>query len=229
MAALAVLAAFAIGVFIYRELPLKELIRVLKDSAGQTAVVMLIVASSAVLGWYLTSEQIPQKFARMILETTSNKYLILLFLNIFFLIAGMFLHSAAAIILIVPIVMPLIRQIGVDPIHFGIIVTINLGVGQQTPPVATVLFTTAAHAQAPGNVRLDSTPTLQASQASTPVPAVAYRSVFSDLPRGVEDTVLDWKAANAAVGQFQRGHADLLKWEQEQARKSAPPAQKAQP
>jgi TRAP-type C4-dicarboxylate transport system permease large subunit len=109
----------------------------------------VIVAASAVLGWYLTSEQIPQKFARLILETTSNKYLILLFLNIFFLIAGMFLHSAAAIILIVPIVMPLIRQIGVDPIHFGIIVTINLGVGQQTPPVATVLFTTATIARLP--------------------------------------------------------------------------------
>lgn len=149
VAALAVLAAFIIGVLIYRELPTDETFRVLKDSAGQTAVVMLIVASSAVLGWYLTSEQIPQKFARMILETTSNKYLILLFLNVFFLIAGMFLHSAAAIILIVPIVMPLIRQIGVDPIHFGIIVTINLGVGQQTPPVATVLFTVAAIARIP--------------------------------------------------------------------------------
>jgi C4-dicarboxylate transporter, DctM subunit len=149
VAALAVLAAFIIGVFVYRELPTKETVRVLKDSAGQTAVVMLIVAASAVLGWYLTSEQIPQKFARLILETTSNRYLILLFLNIFFFIAGMFLHSAAAIILIVPIVMPLIRQIGVDPIHFGIIVTINLGVGQQTPPVATVLFTTATIARLP--------------------------------------------------------------------------------
>jgi tripartite ATP-independent transporter DctM subunit len=149
VAALAVLAAFIIGVFIYRELPTGETVRVLKDSAGQTAVVMLIVASSAVLGWYLTSEQIPQKFARMILETTSNKYLILFFLNIFFFVAGMFLHSAAAIILVVPIVMPLIRQIGVDPIHFGIIVTINLGVGQQTPPVATVLFTVAAIARTP--------------------------------------------------------------------------------
>ena len=149
VAALAVIAALAIGVCIYRELPARELTPVLRDSTGQTAVVMLIVASSAVLGWFLTSEQIPQKFARMILETTSNKYLILLFLNLFFLIAGMFLHSAAAIILVVPIVMPLIRQIGVDPIHFGIIVTINLGVGQQTPPVATVLFTTAAIARVP--------------------------------------------------------------------------------
>ncbi len=147
VAALAVLTALLIGVLIYRELPVRELPRILRDSVSQTSVVMLIVASSAVLGWYLTSEQIPQKFARMILETTSNKYLILLFLNLFFFVAGMFLHSAAAIILIVPIVMPLIRQIGVDPIHFGIIVTINLGVGQQTPPVATVLFTTAAIAR----------------------------------------------------------------------------------
>jgi tripartite ATP-independent transporter DctM subunit len=147
VAALAVVAALIIGIFIYRELPASETIRVLKDSAGQTAVVMLIVASSAVLGWYLTSEQIPQKFAQAILHTTTNRYLILFFLNIFFFIAGMFLHSAAAIILIVPIVLPLIRQIGVDPIHFGIIVTINLGVGQQTPPVATVLFATAAIAR----------------------------------------------------------------------------------
>jgi tripartite ATP-independent transporter DctM subunit len=149
VAALAVIAALVIGALIYRELPAREIARVLKDSTGQTSVVMLIVASSAVLGWFLTSEQIPQKFARMILETTSNKYLILAFLNVFFLIAGMFLHSAAAIILVVPIVMPLIRQIGVDPIHFGVIVTINLGVGQQTPPVATVLFTTAAIARLP--------------------------------------------------------------------------------
>jgi len=149
VAALAVLAALLIGVLVYRELNGRQTIHILKDSVGQTASVMLIVASSAVLGWFLTSEQVPQKFANMILETTSNKHLILLFLNLFFFVAGIFLHSAAAIILIVPIVMPLINQIGVDPIHFGIIVTINLGIGQQTPPVATVLFTTAAIAKIP--------------------------------------------------------------------------------
>ena len=147
VAALAVVAALFIGVLIYRELNGRQTLSILKDSVGQTASVMLIVASSAVLGWFLTSEQVPQKFARLILETTDNKILILIFLNLFFFVAGMFLHSAAAIILIVPIVLPLVRQIGVDPIHFGIIVTINLGVGQQTPPVATVLFTTAAIAR----------------------------------------------------------------------------------
>lgn len=149
VAALAVLAALIIGVLIYRELNGRQTLNILRDSVTQTASVMLIVASSAVLGWFLTSEQVPQKFAQMILETTSNKHLILLFLNLFFFVAGIFLHSAAAIILIVPIVLPLVNQIGVDPIHFGIIVTINLGIGQQTPPVATVLFTTAAIARLP--------------------------------------------------------------------------------
>ena len=84
--------------------------------------------------------------------------------------------------------------------------------------VCAVSAEAQAQAQAPSNYRLDPTPTLQATQASTPVPAAVYRSVFADLPQGVEETSLDWKAANAAVGQFKRGHIDLLKWEQEQAR-----------
>jgi tripartite ATP-independent transporter DctM subunit len=149
VAALAAVAALLIGVVIYREIGRGDLLGILRDSVAQTAMVMMIVACSAVLGWYLTNEQIPQKFARAILDTTQNKYLVLFFLNIFFFVAGMFLHSAAAIILIVPIVMPLVRQLGIDPIHFGVIITINLGVGQQTPPVATVLFTTAAIANLP--------------------------------------------------------------------------------
>jgi tripartite ATP-independent transporter DctM subunit len=144
VAGLAAVAALIVGVFVYREIPLRGLKPILVDSMMQTAMVMAIVAASAVLGWYLTNEQMPQKFAALILETTRNKYLILFFLNIFLFIIGMFLHSAAAILLVVPVVMPLIRQAGIDPIHFGVIVTINLGVGQQTPPVASVLFTTAA-------------------------------------------------------------------------------------
>lgn len=78
------------------------------------------------------------------LGLTNNKYLIPFLLNIAFFVAGCFLHSAAAIILIVPIVLPLIKELGIDPIHFGLMVTVNLGIGQQTPPVATVLMTTCA-------------------------------------------------------------------------------------
>jgi TRAP-type C4-dicarboxylate transport system permease large subunit len=103
---------------------------------------MLIVATSAVLGWYLTNEGVPQQLARAMLGLTTNKFLILFLLNVAFFVAGCFLHSAAAIILVVPIVLPLIKQLGIDPIHFGLMVTVNLGVGQQTPPVATVLMTT---------------------------------------------------------------------------------------
>jgi C4-dicarboxylate transporter DctM subunit len=141
---MAALAAIIIGVFIYRELTWKQVWETIKESSLQTAVIMLIVATSAVLGWYLTNEGIPQQLARGMLSLTSNRYLILLLLNVAFLVAGCFLHSAAAIILIVPIVLPLVRQLGIDPIHFGLMVTINLGIGQQTPPVATVLITTSA-------------------------------------------------------------------------------------
>ena len=140
----AALAAIIIGVFIYRELTWKQVWETIKESSLQTAVIMLIVATSAVLGWYLTNEGIPQQLTQSMLSLTNNRYLILFLLNVAFLVAGCFLHSAAAIILIVPIVLPLIRELGIDPIHFGLMVTINLGIGQQTPPVATVLITTSA-------------------------------------------------------------------------------------
>lgn len=146
---LAALAAIIIGAFIYRELGWRDFWKSIVDSAMQTAVIMLIVATSAVLGWYLTNEGVPQQLAQAMLGLTRNKYLILFLLNIAFFVAGVFLHSAAAVILIVPIVLPLIKELGVDPIHFGLMVTINLGVGQQTPPVATVLMTTATIAGLP--------------------------------------------------------------------------------
>ena len=148
-AGLAVLAAFIIGTLIYREMNFRQLWTVTLEGVVQTASVMLIVAASAVLGWYLTNEQVPQHLAEAVLGITTDRVMVLLFLNIFLLIAGMFLHSAAAILLIVPIVMPLVRQVGVDPIHFGILVTLNLAIGQQTPPVASVLLTACAVAKQP--------------------------------------------------------------------------------
>src|SRR3546814_3460926 len=82
------------------------------------------------------------------LEFTDNKYVILFILNIFFLIIGFFLHSAAAIILVVPIVIPLIVAANIDPVHFGLVVTLNLAIGQQTPPVASVLIVACSIARA---------------------------------------------------------------------------------
>ena len=118
------------------------------EGGVQTAVVMLLVATSALLGSYLTEAQSPQKLAQAITQLTNNKWLVLALLNVLFLILGMFLHSAAAIILVVPVVMPLVRAVGIDPVHFGLIVTVNLGIGQQTPPVASVLMVACSIAKA---------------------------------------------------------------------------------
>ena len=146
-AALAVVAALFVGLVIYRELNLADLRQAVLDGGIQTAVVMLLVATSALLGTYLTEVQAPQALARSVSEFTQNKWVVLALLNGLFLLLGMFLHSAAAIILVVPVVMPLVKAVGIDPVHFGLIVTINLGIGQQTPPVASVLMVASAIAK----------------------------------------------------------------------------------
>jgi C4-dicarboxylate transporter, DctM subunit len=147
-AALAVVAALFIGLVIYRELDMKKLRTAIIEGGVQTAVVMLLVATSSLLGVYLTEIQAPQHLAQSVADLTTNKWVVLALLNVLFLVLGMFLHSAAAIILVVPVVMPLIKTVGIDPIHFGLIVTVNLGIGQQTPPVASVLMVACSIAKA---------------------------------------------------------------------------------
>jgi C4-dicarboxylate transporter, DctM subunit len=146
-AALAVVAALFVGLFIYRELNLAELRKAVLEGGIQTAVVMLLVATSSLLGTYLTEVQAPQELARAVSDFTKNPLVVLMLLNLLFLLLGMFLHSAAAIILVVPVVMPLVKAVGIDPVHFGLIVTINLGIGQQTPPVASVLMVASSIAK----------------------------------------------------------------------------------
>lgn len=146
-AGLAVIAACIVGLW-YNQMNFAHLKRAMLDGGMQTAVVMVLVAASVVMGGFLTRAQVPQELAAAILEITNNKWLILLILNFLFLIIGFFLHSAAAIILVVPIVIPLITAAGIDPIHFGLVVTLNLAIGQQTPPVASVLITACAVARA---------------------------------------------------------------------------------
>ena len=146
-AGLAVLAALLIGGFIYRELNATKLYHALVDGVNQTAVVMLLVASSAVLGLYLTETELPQRLAQGITGITTNPLAVLMIINVFLLFVGMVLHGAAAIILTVPIFMPLVHQLGIDPIQFGILLTLNIALGQQTPPVASVLVTACSIAR----------------------------------------------------------------------------------
>ena len=147
-AGLAVVASVLIGGLVYRELDWALLKKAMLEGGQQTAVVMLLVAASALLGDYLTEVRVPQRVAEGIMGMTQDRWAILLLLNAFFLVIGLFLHSAAAIILVVPIVMPLVQAAGIDPVHFGLIVTLNLGIGQQTPPVASVLVTACSVAKA---------------------------------------------------------------------------------
>ncbi len=145
-AGLAVVASLVIGL-VYGEVDFKRLYEAATEGAIQTSSVMLLVAASVLLGEFLTVEQLPQKIAGSIMDFTNNKYAVLAILNVFLLVIGFFLHSVAAIILTVPIVMPLVYAVGIDPVHFGIIVTLNLAIGQQTPPVASVLATACSVAK----------------------------------------------------------------------------------
>jgi tripartite ATP-independent transporter DctM subunit len=145
-AGLAVVAAIGIALY-YREIEWRQLWSAVIDGAVQTAAVMLLVAASALLGVHLTEAQVPQKLAQVIVGLTQEPWAVLALLNVFFLFIGLFLHSAAAIILVVPIVMPVVNAVGIDPVHFGLVVTLNLAIGQQTPPVASVLMTACSIAR----------------------------------------------------------------------------------
>jgi tripartite ATP-independent transporter DctM subunit len=147
-AGMAVAVALFIGFFIYREMNLRMLMGAMTEGAIQTAVVMLLVAVSAFLGLYLTQTRVPQQLTVFMLSLSENPLVILAMLNVLFLVIGMFLHGAAAIVLVVPIVMPIALAIGMNPVQFGIIVTLNLAIGQQTPPVASVLMTACSIAKA---------------------------------------------------------------------------------
>jgi len=146
-AALAVVAALGVGGVAYKGLTREKLARAVVEAGSQTAVVMLLVASSALLGDYLTEVRAPQRIVESIMGVTDSRLAILALLNGFLLLLGLFLHSAAAIVLVVPIAMPLVEAAGIDPVHFGMIVALNLGVGQQTPPVASVLVTACSVAK----------------------------------------------------------------------------------
>ncbi|MBI4184545.1 MAG: TRAP transporter large permease [Proteobacteria bacterium] len=143
-AAVAVAAALFIGFFINRQITVFDVPAIVLTAAKRTSIVLLMIATSAILGWYLTNEGIPQRIAASVMALSDNPYIVMFWVNIMLIVLGMFLHGAAAMILVVPIAMPLVKLLGYDPIHFGIILTLNIAIGQQTPPVASVLMTASA-------------------------------------------------------------------------------------
>ena len=143
-AAVAVAAALLIGLFITRRISLRDMPSIILVAAKRTSIVLLMVSTSAVLGWYLTNEGIPQQIAAQVMQISDNRYVLMFLINIMLIFLGMFLHGVAGLILVVPLALPLVTELGYDPIHFGIVMALNFSIGQQTPPVASVLFAASA-------------------------------------------------------------------------------------
>ncbi|MFN3004433.1 TRAP transporter large permease [Mycolicibacterium wolinskyi] len=139
-----VLYALAVELLVYRELKLRDLSAVMTRAITATGIVMLIIAASTLFGWIMTIEQIPQTIAEFMLNLTSTVWIQLILINILLLIIGTFLDVAPGIIIAVPILAPLADALGMDPVHFGVIVVINLLVGLVTPPVAPTLVVGAS-------------------------------------------------------------------------------------
>lgn len=136
---------------IYKELSLKGLIKALSSTVQQTSVVLLLVGTSSVLGWYMAQQQIPQKIAEGILDFSTNQYIVLLLASGLLILGGVIIHGTPLIIMAVPILVPLVESVGIDLIQFGIVVCISIAIGQITPPVASVLMVTTSIA----NISID--------------------------------------------------------------------------
>ncbi len=145
--AIAAFWSIVLATTVYRTVKLGTLIDTLRIAGKRSAMLMFIVATSTLLGWYMTNQRIPQEIAEGILGLSDNYWVVLLAINVFFLLAGTIIHGTPAILMLVPIFLPLADQLGIDRVHFGLILTINLGIGQQTPPVASVVLITCAIAK----------------------------------------------------------------------------------
>src|SRR5436305_4336947 len=132
--------ALMLGTFLYRSLSLKQFYKVTMDTIETTAGVLLIVAAASLFGWVLTTTRITEYTTDALLSVTDNKYVILLLCNVLLLVVGCFLETIASISILVPVLMPVILKVGIDPVHFGVMMTLNLMIGLLHPPLGMVLF-----------------------------------------------------------------------------------------
>jgi tripartite ATP-independent transporter DctM subunit len=132
--------ALILGVVLYRSLSMKQFYKVTMDTIETSAGVLLVVAAASLFGWVLTTTRLTEAGAEALLNLTSNKYIILLLINVLLLVVGCFLETIAAISILVPVLMPIILKVGIDPVHFGVVMTLNLMIGLLHPPLGMVLF-----------------------------------------------------------------------------------------
>ena len=142
-AAVAAVYAFFVAVFVYRDIGLKDVPKVLVDAGRVTVMLMFIIANALLFGYVLTTERIPQAIAEQIVSWGVTPWQFLLIVNILLLIAGNFMEPTGIILILIPILFPISQRLGIDPIHLGIIVTVNMEIGMVTPPVGLNLFVTS--------------------------------------------------------------------------------------
>lgn len=139
--AVSIVYALILGL-VYHELKLKNLWQGLKETVAVTAAILFIVGAASALAWVLTKEQIPQALMSFIVTNISNKYVFLILVNLFMIIVGMFVEGNAALIVLVPLLVPIARSFGIDDIHFALIFIFNIGIGCITPPLGTLMYVT---------------------------------------------------------------------------------------
>ena len=148
-AGVAVVYGLIVGILIYREIKVKQLWQLFVDAAVSSGTVLYIIASAAVFAYILSTSHLAENLSQAMLDISSNKYVLLILINIIFLIAGCFLDANSAFYILIPIMLPVVRAVGVDLVHFGVFVTVNLAIGLITPPVGINLYVGAKIADLP--------------------------------------------------------------------------------
>ena len=138
--AVAVILAVVIGFAIHRELNMRKLLKALVESSILVGVIMLVIAAAQIYSWALISGQIPQQISAWLLNLTDSPLIILLLINILILVVGTVMEGNAALIVFVPLLLPVATAVGIDPVHLGLIMVVNLGIGLLTPPVGLCLL-----------------------------------------------------------------------------------------
>lgn len=141
--AIAFVYALLCGALLYRKLTPSNLLAAIRESVFDTVVIVVIIATAAPFAWVLAFEQVPQKIAQELSTLVEQPWLLMLAINLFLLVVGLFMEMIASLVILVPILVPLVMAAGVDPVHFGIIIVMNLVIGALTPPLGVLVFTTA--------------------------------------------------------------------------------------
>lgn len=141
LAAVAVLYTLLVGMVVYRSVKVRQLGGILAEATKTTGMVLLIIAAASAFGYVVKAERVPQTIAEALLSITDDKWLLIILINVLLLVLGALIEPASLIILATPILAPLALEIGIDPVHFGIIIALNMAIGGITPPVGTILFT----------------------------------------------------------------------------------------